>query len=273
MSELRQGQLLASRTVPSRAGSAARVLMLIDDPNTGIAELANAVGCDPAFASKAVAMANSAYYGLGGRVGTLPYAIAVLGFQTVRALAVSIAAGLDGPNGVPDGFWEQAATAATAANLVAPSVGANAPDAFCAGLLHTLGAAVLHQQHPLPALCLPYAADADDFGRREQEIYGIGHAEAGAQLLASWHFPQRLYSLIATHHDVPLPDADPLTRSLHAARTLTDLVLGEDPDTYRAESTLRRLSDGKLTSAHIAPLVAQIQTKSAELLDGLLSLH
>ena len=41
----------AVRSVPSRAGSAARVLMLTDDPDTGIADLAQAIGSDPAFAS------------------------------------------------------------------------------------------------------------------------------------------------------------------------------------------------------------------------------
>jgi HD-like signal output (HDOD) protein len=199
----------------------------------------------------------------------LHYAISVLGFQTIRALAVSIAAGLDGPKAVPPGFWEQAATAATAANLVAPIVGANAPDAFCAGLLHTLGSALLHQQHPLPQLCLPYGEDEDELIRRELELYEVGHAQLGADMLATWLFPPRLCTLIANHHDVPLTDAEPLTRALHAARTLTDLVMSENPDVTRAESTLLRLSEGKLAGPQIRVLTVRIKEQSEALSAGL----
>jgi HD-like signal output (HDOD) protein len=262
--------LLLSRTaVPSRTGPATRGLMLVDDPDSGVADIAKVIGSDPAFASKVIGLANSAYYGLSGRVGTLPYAVSVLGFQTIRALAVSIAAGLDEPNGVPVGFWEQAATTAAAANIVAPIIGANAPDAFCVGLLHTLGSALLHQQHPLPALCLPYPADPDEFDAREMELYEIGHAEAGARVLSSWKFPERLCALVGGHHDAPLPDAGPLARALSAARTLADLVLSEEPNLIRAESTLKRLSEGKVTPAHVAPIVGQIGEQAEALLDGL----
>lgn len=260
--------------LPTRAGAAARVLMLIDDPNTGTADLAGAIGSDPAFTTRVIALANSAYYGLSGRVGTLQYAISVLGFQTVRAVAVSLAAGLDGPNGVPDGFWEQAAYAATAAALVAPALEASAPDAFCVGLLHTLGGALLHQREPLPHLCLPFRANVDELNQHEQDLYGTTHAEAGAAMLASWRFPDRLCHLVAAHHEVPLPDAPPLTRALGAARVLTDLALRERPagqqsDTAHAEHTLRRLSEGKLTAADIAPLLSQVRDRSQALLDGL----
>lgn len=265
----RTSPVLAGRTLPPRAGAATRVLTLVDDPDAGVAQLAQAIGADPAFASRVLALANSTYYGLSGRVGTLHYAISVVGFQTIRALAVSIAAGIDDPSGIPDGFWEQAALAATAAGIVAPLIGANAPDAFCVGLLHTLGAALLHQQHPLPQLCLPAPVDGNALEQRELALYGIGHAAAGAEVLSAWHFPERLCALVATHHEVPLPDADPLTRTLHAARTLADVALSEHADQARAESTLQRLTEGRLSPGQLPPLLERVTEQSAALLDGL----
>ncbi len=261
--------VVGRRAVPARAGAATRVFLLVDDPDARVADLVQAIGSDPAFTSRVLALANSAYYGLSGRVGTLPYAVSVLGFQTIRALAVSIAAGLDRPGAVPPGFWEQAATAATAATVVAPVFGADAHDAFCLGLLHTLGAALLHQQHPLPRLCLPLPEDPDELHRHERELYGVGHAEAGAAVLASWSFPARLCELIRCHHEVPLPDAAPLSRTLHAARTLADLALLPDPGTGRAHGTLQRLSEGRLTDLEVGPLVVRVRDRSAALLDGL----
>jgi len=259
----------AVRSVPSRAGSAARVLMLTDDPETGIVDLARAIGSDPAFASKVLALANSAYFGLSGRVGSLEYAISVLGFQMIRALAVSIAAGLDKPDGVPDGFWLQAATAATAANILAPTFGAKPADAFSVGLLHTLGSALLHQQQPLPDLCLPYPDSQEELDCTEYEVYGIGHAQAGAQALAAWQFPRSICTLVARHHEPRDAHGDPLADCLHAARTLTDLALAPDQDERAASALLLTLSEGRLTHRDVAPLVTQIVDRSAGLLEGL----
>ncbi len=261
--------LLTPRAVPARAGAAARVLAIVDDPQSSINDLVKAVGADPSLTAKVLTLANSAYYGLSRRVGTLQYAISVVGYQTVRALTVPICVGLDRPDAVPPGFWEQAASAATAADLIAPILGASAPDAFCAGLLHTLGSALLHQQSRVPALCLPLVADEPGFNRREIDQYGLGHAEAGAQALTEWRFPEHLVQLIATHHDVPLPDAPPLTRALEGARLVADLCMNDHPDRGRSLNSLQRLSEGELTETRVDALVARVQVQSEALLIGL----
>jgi HD-like signal output (HDOD) protein len=271
MTGLRRPEPLTDPPVPARAVAAARVLAITDDPDSSMADLVRAMAADPALAAKVMKLANSAYYGLSRRVGTLQYAISVVGLLTVRALAVPVCAGLEGPDAVPPGFWDQAATAATAADLIAPLIGASSPDAFCAGLLHTLGSAMLHQQQPLPALCLPEPENEDEFNRREIAIYGIGHAEAGAKMLASWRFPEHLCALVASHHDTPLPDATPLARALRAARVVTDLCLADNPNRTRALGTLLRLSEGELTESRIDGLAEKVRLQSEALMIGLRS--
>ncbi|HVE25859.1 MAG TPA: HDOD domain-containing protein [Sporichthya sp.] len=216
--------------LPARADVATRVLCVVDDPASSAVDLAKAVGADPALASRTLALANSAYYGLSGRVSSMDFAVSVIGFNTVRALALTLAAGLDRPGAVPDGFWEQAATCATAASVLAPSFGASAPEAFCLGLLHTIGSAFLHQVLPLPALCLPFPEDPAALAAQERDRYGYGHAAVGAQVLAQWNFPTTMCALIANHHDVLAPDASPLARVLDAARTCADILLTEEGD-------------------------------------------
>lgn len=268
-----QLRALSPHNIPTRSQAASRVLVMIDDPDTNVAHIAAAVGSDPAFASKTIALANSAYYGLSGRVGTLNYAISVLGFQTVRALAVAKAAGLEGPNAVPAGYWDSAATAATAATVVAPIFAANPPDAFCAGLLHTLGTALLHQHAPGATVCLPFPDEPGDAAQAELATYGISHAELGAEVLASWRFPARLCALIADHHDVPSTDADPLSRTLHVARALTDLVLRVELDGDPvASAAVVHLTDGALTAVQVQALTTRIREQAAALVEGLGSL-
>lgn len=261
----------------ARSGAAAHVLAVADDPNSSSVDLARAIGTDPALTSRTLALANSAYYGLSRRVATTEFAVAVVGFTTVRALALTLAAGLDGADAVPDGFWEQATTAATAASLVGPMLGAPSADAFCVGLLHTLGTALLHKVAPPAALCLPDPPDCAAFERAEIETYGIGHADLAARALASWHFPAPMCAVIAEHHNDVLPDADPMTRTLQVSRVLTTLLLDDVEDCAPLNVELLRLSQGRLGSAHagavdrqqIDPLLRQIQTKAAALQLGL----
>ena len=214
-------------------------------------------------------MANSTYYGLSGRVSTLPFAVSVVGFQTVRSLAVVAAAGLDDPAGAPEGFWRVAALCASAAELVAPLVSADPGDSFAVGLLHTIGAALLHQHQALPAMCLPEGDQIEELLRHERERYGVSHDQLGGQVLSAWHFPEHICSLIARHHEQVLPDASPLTRALHAARLMADHHLSGQELSLLHASQLSWLSEGRLGEAELPAMLERMTERSAALLEGL----
>ncbi|NLT55157.1 MAG: HDOD domain-containing protein [Actinomycetales bacterium] len=255
--------------MPARASAAARVVRLADDPDTSAQQLADAISPDPVFAARLFRVANSPYYGLGGRVSSLTFAVSVVGFQTVRSLAVAAAAGLDRPDAVPTGFWEASATCATAAELVAPLLGAHPGDAFSLGLLHTLGSALLHQHAPVPSVCLPEPFDPGELLRIEHDLYGITHSDAGARVLGAWQFPHHVCELISRHHEPLLPDAPPLERSLHTARALADRILTDDPAGLGTDHSIAWISEGRLTATDLGPLLVRLQEKAQNLLEGL----
>jgi len=258
--------------LPPRAAAAARVLQLVDDPDTSAQDLARAMGTDPVFAARVLRVANSTYYGLSGKVSTLPFAVSVLGFEVVRSMAVVAAAGLDDAAGAPPGFWPAAALAATGAELVAPIVGASVGDAFALGLLHTIGAALLHQQQELPALCLPEAdsqGDLEALLNGERDRYGITHAHLGGAVLTAWHFPAQICVLISRHHDQILPDAEPLERALHCSRLLTDHLLKGRPAAPGLPAQLAWLTQGRLGEAELGPLLERMTHLAAALQEGL----
>lgn len=257
------------RRLPARATVAVRVLQVVDDPDTGSTELAHALAADPALAARVLALANSAYFGLSGRVATLPYAVAVVGFQTIRAIAAAVAGGLGQPDAVPEGFWIQAATTATAAGLLAPVVGASPADAFCVGLLNGIGSALLHQVSPIGALCLPIAHYTAEVADAELRQYGESHCDAAVRALRAWHFPERMCEVIAGHHDAPLPDAAPIERCLQLARVVADGCLPGGGDPAESLHRLRWLSEGRVTEAVLWPLIDQVRERSDALLLGL----
>src|SRR5919197_4470276 len=95
--------------LPTNPTAAVRVLWLADDPNSSSEDLAAAVSTDPALTTRIMHLANSAYYGLSGRVPSGAFAITVLGFSAVRTLAAAAAAGaLDRQGAVPEGFLHHA---------------------------------------------------------------------------------------------------------------------------------------------------------------------
>jgi len=271
--------------LPDRSPVALTVMRLTDDPDACAIDLAQAIGADAVFTARILRVANSPYYGLAAGVSSLLFAVSVLGFHTIKALAVVAATGLDSPAAAPTRFWQAAATTACASEHVAPILGADRGDAFCLGLLHTLGAAVLHQQQPLPRLCLPLPADYADVARAEDDLYGIGHDQAGAQLLESWQFPQHITTLIARHHEPLLPDASPLERTLHVARTLTHRLLTEDSSTdpdgdgdgrtggddgVNAKApSIAWLTQGRLSDEDTHPLLSRLRESTPHLLESL----
>ncbi len=255
--------------LPARAGAAALVLRLADDPETSAPHLARALGTDPGLAARVLRMANSSYYGLSGRVATLPFAVSVVGFQAVRSLAVVAAAGLDGPGTAPEGFWRAAALTATGAELVAPLVGADPGDGFSLGLLHTLGSALLHQQGPGAGLCVPEPECAPDLLEAERETYGIAHDELGARVLASWHVPARVCDVVGRHHSPPSHDAEPLDRALHVARLLADRTLRGSETSATADTTLAWLTEGRLGPTQTPDLLGRLEHRATALLEGL----
>jgi HD-like signal output (HDOD) protein len=236
--------------LPATRAAALRVVQVVDDPATGAADVAMAASADPGLTARMLRVANSAYYGLSGRVGNPVFAVTVLGFQTVRSLAALSAAGLVGADALPEDFWGRAAAVASGASLLARRVGADAPEAFCSGLLHDLGSALLRRNDPaVYDAMLEQVGPNDPLLRLERTTYGGTHASLCSDVLGAWHFPVDLCEAIGRHHDRPSMDAPPVRRALQAAIALVIEPTSDDPDPGAA-----------LFAAHVRPdEVAELQ--------------
>ena len=259
--------------LPAQQTSALRVLNLIDDPESSSGDLATAAGADPALTTRIMRMANSAYYGLSGRVATPGFAITVLGFATVRSLAAAAAAGLaDDPHGVPAGFWNHAAATATAASLVAPRIGARKPEAFCLGLLHDLGSALLHRCDPdgYDEMVGNALAAGESVSVAERRVYGLSHEDAAARVLSAWRFPDELCRAVAAHHGDPSAAPSALAKALIAGEALA-LRLPDAPPLEAAAVHHMALKVGRIDDDIIDNLVEQVAQGATELAASLIA--
>lgn len=259
--------LLELERLPSSRAAALRVLQLVDDPEVGAADVASAASLDAALATRMLRMANSAYYGMSGRVATLPYAVTVIGLQTVRTLAAVAAAGLSAESDLPPRFLARGAATAVGASIVAPRVGADASRSFCVGIVHDLGTALLWRyDNTRQRAILAQSTSTEPAHVRELQEYGATHADLCGEVLAAWHFPDELCHAVAAHHAPPSSGAAPLRRALQGGIALASLMQRD-----RAAQRPGRWVAAALEAAGVdvdeqPALVVQVRRESAELI-------
>lgn len=223
--------------LPAQRANAALVLQVCDDPRAGAAELGAAVLSDALLTAKLLRLANSAYFGLSREVTEPTAAIGVLGFGTVRSLALAQLAGAIGPNGsVPRTFWEHGARAGAACGMLAPHLGVPGAEAFSFGLLHDIGRAVLAD------LGVDVWAWDDDADEVEAEMAaGARHAAVGQRLCEIMKLPEAFGLVIGRHHDPVDVEDDPRRRVLAAALAIVAADPNDDASVGEAVEVARLL--------------------------------
>lgn len=184
---------------------AARVLSMLDRDDVGARDVAIVVSADPVMVSRVMRMANSVVFGNGGRVRELHAAVATLGFDALRSIALTSM--VEGIGVVTPQDWEHSVTSAVAAGEVARLVGADAQLAFSMGLLHDIGeamiasldrsfVAVLKERRTTPLTVEGEVAMLAE----ERRAYGMHHATLGAEILTAWNFSPELAAAVGKHH-------------------------------------------------------------------------
>jgi len=198
--------------LPVQPGAAMRLLWMLEDPRTSAADLGRLIESDPALSTQVIRLANTAFYGLSGKVSSAWRAVTVLGLATVRAIATTAAFDLFSEKGrsVPDDFWPHSVTTAAAAAALARRVGIQPNDAFSAGLLHDLGSALVFRRAPrrydavLDLLANDFTLARLDAERQE---FGMTHADVGAAALSVMRFPVEMVEAILKDQKRILPCA------------------------------------------------------------------
>ncbi len=210
--------------LPAQPLTAMRILRLGEGTDTSVGELGRIVEADPVLSARVIRLANAPYYGFSGRIASASRAVVLLGFDTVRALALGASTSLmdyDLDLG-PDGLWTHNVASAAAAAVVARRLGVPPQDAFSAGLLKDVGVSLLHRRAPEHYMRVLQASGKhiDDLTRAEVAAFDVTHAAAGAMALEAWGFPQQFVHAVATHHQPLERVVGTLARIVHAGQAL-----------------------------------------------------
>jgi HD-like signal output (HDOD) protein len=117
-------QILASiDTMAAQRPVAAQIVSVTNSDDTSAKALSRVLATDVALASRVMKLANSAYFGMRGRVTSLQFAVTVVGFTTVRTMATVALTELDDESRLPEDFWTVTTSLALAASSMAPRFG------------------------------------------------------------------------------------------------------------------------------------------------------
>ena len=221
--------------LPSPPAIAVRILDLVKKNNFSFRQLAKIIHSDPALASRILRLANSSCYGMPKNVSNFETAVALLGGDALKNIALSfiIAQGFQGKKGGRFDFdilWRRAVTSAVAGQLLAAEVGLKSDDVFITALLQDIGigAMFLLRENEYLAVLDERAVSGRALSAVEKEFFDCDHPEVGAALLEKWGLPESVYVPIRYHHDpekAPL-ELQPLCRVIQASDRLSAVYYG-----------------------------------------------
>jgi len=214
--ELSQKLAAAVESMPAFPKSVQRILELTRDVNSTPKDLVDVIDKDPVVTVKILKVVNSAYYSLPKQITSIGHSVVYMGFNTIKNLALSIAAIGMLPKDNESGFDVQQyllhslATAVIAKQLAGRVNDADPMDCFIAGLLHDFGKVVFAQMMPREfkrALDSSKEAGTSLHASLQAEI-GADHVLVGAMLVEKWRFAPHLIETIRHQHLTDFKDTD-----------------------------------------------------------------
>lgn len=249
--------LLEIEELPTIPETLVEILRIIDEPTTGASDLAQIVRLDPPLSAKILRLANSPFYGAGREVADISRCIAVLGYRTMRNVAITLTvasnllSAVTRTNGRLDyrEIWRHSVvTGAIAKHLAALAHDSAPEEVFAAGLLHDMGKFVLalHTPERYDKVVAERAVSGRLLSEVEREAFGFDHAEVGAAFAEAWRLPEILTSCVGKHHLLhgPATEKTPRHERASAIVALADYLansndkptsdLGGDPSLLQA---------------------------------------
>jgi len=260
----------AIKSLPPFPAVALQLMNLLDDDEAPMKQIVTLLRVDPALSAEILRVSNSALYGLSRRIDNVSHAVVVLGTESVKRLALTVALGRFSNRFLNDKAlrvcWDHSVACALVCERLAKHMEQPQDRAYTAGLLLDVGRLALLACYPNEYGNLVEVARENDFDQLEceRQMFDIDHCAAGEWLGRHWNLPNDLVESIATHHTRE-PD-DESTPSIAAAADSIADALGFSalrmPAKRSIEETLEKLPllDRESALSAISEMGAEIQT-------------
>ena len=194
---------------PNMPRAGIKLRELLNKKDVPLTEIEEILRHDPGLAANVLRLANSAYFGLSKKVGSLKQAVMLLGVKRFAQIAVSACMSktmnkaVEGYNLSPGELWlHSIAVSNTAESLAKDRKISQTDDIFTPALLHDLGKLVLgkfvkKESNQIESL----TGSGVSLVLAEHMVFGTDHAEIGALILNKWSFPLEIVDAVRWHHN------------------------------------------------------------------------
>jgi len=226
-----------------------KIQHLISDLNSDITDLAEIIESDQAVAAKVLKMANSAYYGMSGKISSIHQASVLLGYQTLGEI-VTMAGVVGILSGSMPGYgydsqelWKHSLAVAFSAKKIAETKSKDLiQEAHTAGLIHDVGKIILDRyilEH-MDQISVYMVQEEKSFLDAERYIFGFDHAEIASAVCRTWKIPEKITLAIGCHHQPSISNGDELSYVLH----LADHTAAKSGISYDEDEAFNELESG-----------------------------
>ncbi len=271
-------------SLPAMPEVASKLLKMSRDPETMPEDIAAVVETDPAIVAQVMHYARSPWYGFKGEINSVKDAIfSILGMDMVTNMALGMAAGKVFSNSAEGKLsakelWQHSVYCAALSEALARATpvrfNMKPGAAYLSGLLHNIGFMIMAHCFPDEFVSLSKEIEANPKAviiDLEQQVYGLTHAEVGADLMRRWDLPEKVIHVMRHHHDEQYEgehQRDVLLVQL-ANRLMANMNMGDET---RIEIDSHLLETLGLTEASVDAIVETIFSDQSTELDKMASL-
>jgi len=203
---------------PSMPKAAVKLRAVLKEDDVSIIEIENILRQDPGLSTNVLRLANSAFFGVSSKVGSLKKAVMLLGIKRFEQIAISACMNktmdkaVEGYDLSPGELWLHSIVVSTTAEALAKFFKiSDTNDVFTPALLHDMGKLILGKFVKEESKQIEnIVAKGESMVRAESMVLGTDHAEIGALILNKWSFPVDIVNAVRWHHD---PDRISITES------------------------------------------------------------
>ncbi|MBU4230272.1 MAG: HDOD domain-containing protein [Desulfurivibrionaceae bacterium] len=250
--------------------------------------LGTIISRDPALTATVLKLANSAYYGMAREITSTERAVTILGFDTIKSLALAISVfhvfkNQEGQLFDLKGLWYHS----LAVGLAAKHLALHSPiltcdkalpeQAFICGILHDIGKIAFAQNLPAELAEILKQTRSGNLAQHEIEksILGFNHQKAGQAMADAWNFPVDYQTVIRMHHApsaAPAGDNPKIAALIMAVylgnKIAKALHLGESTDPHMAKVMPEDLGNLRISNQSLPEIVQQTRNEYAQCLEA-----
>lgn len=224
--KLKYGILRTLDDLPAMPQVVQKAQGIMARPDSNIKELARVIELEQAIATRVLKLANSAYYGLSGKVSSVQHASVLLGYNalgdliSVAGISNMMSKDLKGYQLDSGDLWRHSIAVAFGSRIIANRKDTEfGNEAFFAGLIHDAGKLILdpYVYERKDTFDEFMAAGENTFVNAEKTILGFDHSEIASELCQKWKIPNDQRIAIRFHHNPSQSDGNELAFILHMA--------------------------------------------------------